>query len=68
MKHVSIHSIRINEGGQFSLGKGVDETGDYINFIDYTPIMKNILIDLMDYEVNPEHGHPAIYLESWQVQ
>jgi ABC-type histidine transport system ATPase subunit len=69
MKRVEIHRIDVNEGGVFSQGVGEDtDNGDMVNFIGYTGTMKNILLDLMDFEEHPEHGRPAIYLEAWQQQ
>jgi hypothetical protein len=68
MKRVEIQRIDISQGSLFSFGVGMDETGDCINFIGHTNTMINILEDLEDFEEHPEHGRPAIYLESWQIQ
>ena len=68
MKRLEIQRIDVSHGSLFSKGVGIDEIGDYINFIGHTRTMANILEDLEDFEEHPEHGRPAIYVEGWQIQ
>lgn len=66
VKRVEVQNITIRQGCLYSKGIGLDDNGDFIHFIGHTCEMMNIQNDLYDFEENPEHGRPRIYLHHWQ--
>ena len=65
-KRITVHAVNISEGSLFSKGVGFDELNLPVDFIGNTDEMRNIKIDLDDFEDGDIDVRPTIWLKAWQ--